>query len=55
MSTKKDSTYYIDHKGAGIKLGALLFDFLSSCDSSFRELVFICIEATGSQETALAR
>ena len=43
MSTKKDSTYYIDHKGAGIKLGALLFDFLSSCDSSFRELVFICI------------
>ena len=43
MSTKKDSTYYIDHKGAGIKLGALLFDFLSSCDLSFRELVFICI------------
>ena len=26
-----------------MKLGALLFDFLSSCDLSFRELVFICI------------
>lgn len=43
MSRKKSSTYYIDHRGAGAKLGALLFDFLSSCDSPFRELVFICI------------
>lgn len=43
MSRKKSSTYYIDHKGAGLKLGALLFDFLSSCDSPFRELVFLCI------------
>ena len=43
MSIKKDSMYYIENNGAGIKLGAILFDFLSSYEENFRELVFVCI------------
>ena len=35
--------YYIENNGAGIKLGAILFDFLSSYEENFRELVFVCI------------
>ena len=40
---KTDSMYYIENNGAGIKLGAILFDFLSSYEENFRELVFVCI------------
>ncbi|HJC10209.1 MAG TPA: spore protease YyaC [Candidatus Blautia merdigallinarum] len=43
MSTRKDATYYIENKGAGAKLGTLLFDFLTTYDNNFRELVFVCI------------
>lgn len=43
MSILRESTYYIHHKGAGSRLGNLLFDFLNSYEDTFRELVFICI------------
>lgn len=43
MSTKKAATYYIDHRGAGAKLGTILFDFLTAYNNDFRELVFVCI------------
>lgn len=43
MSILRESTYYIHHKGAGVRLGNLLFDFLSSYEDTFRELVFVCI------------
>lgn len=45
MQTRKESVYYIENalRGADIKLGALLFDFLDSSGDERKELVFLCI------------
>ena len=45
MQTRKESVYYIENalRGADLKLGTLLFDFLASSEEDFGELVFLCI------------
>lgn len=45
MANLKNSTYYIKNTalGADTKLGALLYDFISSCEKDFQELVILCI------------
>ena len=43
MSILKGSTYYINHEEAALKLGTLLYDFLSSYHKPSQSLVFVCI------------
>lgn len=40
MQTRKESVYYIENalRGADLKLGTLLFDFLDSSEEDFGEL-----------------
>ena len=45
MLQTKNHTYYIENKstGADTRLGAILFDLLTSCEKNFSELVILCI------------
>lgn len=45
MQNFKNRTYYIENKnsGAGIKLGTVLFDLLTSWENEFRGLTVLCI------------
>lgn len=45
MYPEKESVYYIenDRSGADLRLGTLLFDFLSAQKKDFHDLVFLCI------------